>query len=39
MTTVKKRTTPTKAVIDTIPNALKDSMNEVILGNKLLGDD
>tara|TARA_R100000664_G_C2750250_1_gene137547 strand:- start:602 stop:1429 length:828 start_codon:yes stop_codon:yes gene_type:complete len=39
MTTVKKRTTPTKAVIDTIPEELKDSMNEVILGNKLLGDD
>ena len=39
MTTVKKRSTPTKAVIDTIPDELKDSMNEVILGNKLLGDD
>ena len=39
MTTVIKRSTPTKAVIDTIPDELKDSMNEVILGNKLLGDD
>jgi hypothetical protein len=39
MTTVKKRTSTTKAVVDTIPDELKDSMNEVLLGNKLLGDD
>jgi len=38
MTTVKKPVKTTKAVIDTIPDELKDSMNEVILSNKLLGD-
>tara|TARA_R100000995_G_scaffold64142_1_gene33279 strand:+ start:1365 stop:2189 length:825 start_codon:yes stop_codon:yes gene_type:complete len=39
MNTVKKRASTTKTVIDTIPDELKDSMNEVLLGNKLLGDD
>lgn len=35
--TVKRSTTP-KGVIDSIPNDLKESMNEVLLTNKLLGD-
>lgn len=38
MTTVKKRSSTTKPVIDTIPDELKESMNEVLLTNKLLGD-
>lgn len=33
----KSRTT-TKSVVDAIPNELKESMNEVLLTNKLLGD-
>jgi len=39
MANVVKRTTSIKPVIETIPDELKDSMNEVLLGNKLLGDD
>ena len=35
--TIKKSTTP-KGVIDSIPDDLKESMNEVLLTNKLLGD-
>ena len=39
MSAKPKPRTATKSIVDTIPDELKESMNEVLLTNKLMGDD